>query len=470
MAISYYQLYDIGFIMIILLLSSLLQIITCTVYTVTPDDHYYPNTTCHHCHNLQHYLLNITKYFTSNTHLLFLPGPHYLHTDLVIQNVHNISLIGSTANGTTLDTVIQCNSSVGIEMINITDLTIRNMIIKSCNEGMRIYRSIFTLETCVNIVLNYMQIYSRNYDGLSVINALGKSRFSHISLNKIFFLYDEIQARNVSNTILIDHLQQVGYVNSTYITIFLHQYFYEIGIQLAHITFQQQHSEFLYGQLQNTMLSIMDCEFLSSKSPIIRVYSVDDNSRLGVVLINCKFIKTKNYQSLINIHKANVTVIICIFNGISCSAILESSSVINRYERITVVIKDTQFVNSVYTRSLIVTCVNLLLEGMVIFQNITNYGSIIELMHYSTIIIHGRIEFSNNSASQLIQFNYEIQYIKIKEPSIISIHHNKVCNYFVKDLCKKTHPFCIFQYFSNRTLKQSRFSIFFLQQFIWRHL
>ena len=96
----------------LLLLSSLLHITSCTVYTVTPDDHYYPNTTCHHCHNLQHYLLNITKYFTSNTQLLFLPGLHHLHTDLIIQNVHNISLIGSTANSTTLDTVIQCNSSL----------------------------------------------------------------------------------------------------------------------------------------------------------------------------------------------------------------------------------------------------------------------------------------------------------------------------------------------------------------------
>ena len=107
-----------------LLLLSLLHITTCTVYAVTLDDHYYPNTTCHHYHNLQHYLLNITKYFTSNTQLLFLPGLHHLHTDLIIQNVHNISLIGST----TSDTVIMSNFSA-ISMINITRLTIRNIII-----------------------------------------------------------------------------------------------------------------------------------------------------------------------------------------------------------------------------------------------------------------------------------------------------------------------------------------------------
>ena len=75
---------------------------------------------------------NITKYFTSNTQLHFLPGLHHLHTDLIIQNVHNISLIGSIANGTTLDTVIQCNSSVGIAVTNITNLTIKNFIIQAC--------------------------------------------------------------------------------------------------------------------------------------------------------------------------------------------------------------------------------------------------------------------------------------------------------------------------------------------------
>ena len=112
----------------LLLLSSLLHVTTCTVYTVTPDDHYYPNTTCHHCHNLQHYLLNVTKYFTSNTQLLFLPGLHHLHTNLIIQNVHNISLIGSY-------TVIQCGNSTetGILLNKIANVTIKDLIFQDCS-------------------------------------------------------------------------------------------------------------------------------------------------------------------------------------------------------------------------------------------------------------------------------------------------------------------------------------------------
>ena len=113
-----------------LLLLSLLHITTCTVYTVTPDDHYYPNTTCHHCHNLQHYLLNVTKYFTSNTQLLFLPGPHHLHTDLIIQNVHNISLIGSKTSDTTPTTVITISVTF-ISMINVSKLMISNILINA---------------------------------------------------------------------------------------------------------------------------------------------------------------------------------------------------------------------------------------------------------------------------------------------------------------------------------------------------
>ena len=46
------------------------------------------------------YLLNTTKYFTSNPQLIFLTGLHHFHTDLIIQNVHSISFIGSTTNGT----------------------------------------------------------------------------------------------------------------------------------------------------------------------------------------------------------------------------------------------------------------------------------------------------------------------------------------------------------------------------------
>ena len=184
----------------LLLLSSLLHITTFTVYTVTPDDHYYPNTTCHHCHNLQHYLLNITKYFTSNTQLLFLPGLHHLHTDLIIQNVHNISLIGSTANGTMLDkVVIRCNAAVGIVMTNITNLTMENMVIKNCTTkssqiGIMDFKNDMTcvilLFGCFKVHMQCMEVYNTQLKkALVAYNILGMFTLNRIKSKEMRIVY-----------------------------------------------------------------------------------------------------------------------------------------------------------------------------------------------------------------------------------------------------------------------------------------
>ena len=182
----------------LLLLPSLLHITTCTVYTVTPDDHYYPSTKCHHCHNLQHYLLNVTKYFTSNTQLLFLPGLHHLHTDLIIQNVHNISLIGSTANGTTPGVVIQSNASILI--LNISKLIIKHILINTNQEVLSLPKYVpLTIKDCSFVSLYCLQvhrvIHSHEYVedhnvfnfAIVAINIMGTSYFNHVKC------YDEMQ-------------------------------------------------------------------------------------------------------------------------------------------------------------------------------------------------------------------------------------------------------------------------------------
>ena len=184
----------------LILLTSMPGIITCTIYTVTPDDHYYPNTTCHHCHNLQHYLLNITKYFTSNTQLLFLPGLHHLHTDLIVQNVHNISLIGSTANGT-LDTIIQCKSSVGIVMTNITNLIMRNMIIRNCitntsQVGIKVFENdmlcVIFLYSCFKVHMQHMEIYNTLLKrSLLASNILGSFTLNEIKSKELRIVYTD---------------------------------------------------------------------------------------------------------------------------------------------------------------------------------------------------------------------------------------------------------------------------------------
>ena len=78
----------------------LLLMVTCLAYTtnsvvhyVVPDDYYVDTNDVNN--TLQHYLNNSEKYFISQAQLVFLPGKHHLLTDLVIQDVHNLTLRGN---------------------------------------------------------------------------------------------------------------------------------------------------------------------------------------------------------------------------------------------------------------------------------------------------------------------------------------------------------------------------------------
>ena len=165
---------------LLMLLLSLLLLHTAdsSVYTVIPDDHYYPNTTCHHCHNLQHYLLNATKYFTSNTQLLFLPGIHHLNTDLIIQNVHNISLIGSETSSTHLVTIIDCNLLSNIAIKEVSNVAIKNIVFSKCTSSSNERTN--TSRNDVNASLIVLNCYHALMQNVMI---LSDERFSLLAVN-----------------------------------------------------------------------------------------------------------------------------------------------------------------------------------------------------------------------------------------------------------------------------------------------
>ena len=115
---------------------SLLHLITATgVYYVTPDDDQSDiNNDCpidHECHTLQYYLLNTSKYFTSNTQLHFLQGNFYINDDIVIDSLHNFSLVSSGVN----NTLIECSTPSLRTVTNCchTYTVIKNTILLAVN-------------------------------------------------------------------------------------------------------------------------------------------------------------------------------------------------------------------------------------------------------------------------------------------------------------------------------------------------
>ena len=470
----------------LLLLSSLIHITTCTVYTVTPDDHYYPNTTCHHCHNLQHYLLNITKYFTSNTQLLFLPGLHHLHTDLIILNVHNISLIGSAADNysTTLKATIQGNLSA-ISMFNISKLTISNIIINisyGYNAEMLYYLPEWiplTIKDCSFVLLYNLQVHQIISSELTVymfalraINIMGNSNFNHVkSYNgEIYIVYNN----NISTHIDREH-HSLLMNNCTVKEINLNmlQDSYRVTLRMANMQVQhniyQQYRRFMNAkELGRNEILIINCQFVSN-SYLSYMFLFTSSSNGSLRFTDCRFINNSIIQQneesfkfpqkvLIKLGNVNVEFNNCSFHN---SEVIILQTMGKELNPVNAIIKNSNYSNTdMKTRAISesfnsfisLSHTTLILVDSVSFYNITNFDNIISLTGNSAVIISrsGTVKFSHNHVDVLIDiYDNNIQYIIIKENSILNISDNKVMVFFqTKRPIIFPYPFCFFQYFT----------------------
>ena len=463
----------------LLLLSSLLHITTCTVYTVTPDDHYYPNTTCHHCHNLQHYLLNVTKYFTSNTQLLFLPGLHHLHTDLIIQNVHNISFIGSTANGTIPCMVIQSNASILI--LNISKLIIKHILINTNQEVLSLTKYVpLTIKDCSFVSLYCLQvhrvIHSQEYAKYNVfnfaivaINIMGISYFNHVKC------YDDMQLfYNETHTDREQHNLSINNCTVRRIKVDMLQNYYRVALRIVNISLECERPCFIHAkELGANEVLIINCRFFSnpvlvSYVKLIQMFLFASTSNGSVEFVNCQFINYYNIliggdSALIRLCDfINIKVNNCDFHANNEETILHAYG--EKINQINVIIRNTNYVytatrslNPVYGKPLMsLSYTTLTLMDSVNFHCIATFSSIFFLKLNSTIIISGTIEFSYNKVDTLIDmYSNNAQYIIMKEGSVLNISHNVLAIPFRNNLPTVKYPFplCYFQYFTSSTSK-----------------
>ena len=100
-----------------IVLLSLLHSTTGTFYYVTPMDDDYSTMDNNSVYILQHFVDNINEYFTSNTQLYLLPGEHNLNSDIIIQDVYNVSIIRAGTD-TVIYSTINCALPAGIAIFN----------------------------------------------------------------------------------------------------------------------------------------------------------------------------------------------------------------------------------------------------------------------------------------------------------------------------------------------------------------
>ena len=477
---------------ILILLLFWLHIITCAVYTVIPNNH---NTTCDHCHTLQYYQLNINKYFNSNTQLFFLPGSHYLHTDLVLQNIHNISLIGLIANAPA-DTVmiIQYAKLAQIAMINVTNLNIKNLIVQRnaslFDNSENTWYSSIIFRDCLNVLVNHLQIYIISESGspfkftsLTLLNVLGKSQLSHILCHNMLISYDETKIKKGDGNLLIDDYQTQNKFLLSFYTIILSikQTSYRVTVQISNTTAAYYVNSFISIECNrnsgNFRLIITGCQFRLNYFGLFSNQIYDGSKCNGIIYFtNNKFLSNAQGYDIITIHGIVIQITDCTFyNGmirVYQSSYSTKDSYVNNVGMVN--ITNTHFSYTIASCGragdhIIIDLENtaITFSGTVIFTNITCRDTIISLREFSTITINGFVKFLNNHVNKLINFKKnKNQFIFMKESAAIEITQNKVCTFFNTIMLEPIpYPFCFFQYIDdekyNESIMQKNFSITF---------
>ena len=476
-----------------------------TSYTVIPDGGYYPNATCLQCHNLQYYLHNRSKYFTSNTQLLLLPGVHHLYTDLIIQNVHDISIIGRDSS---TSSVIQCNSSVGIIMKNITNLLIENMVIRNCFTHYLSSAAVILTE-CSDVKLQYLQIYQvshTNGSSLQVHNMMGDLYLYYLACD------EGLQVRYFkANATINDHMIHLEHYNIS--DNFTGIYAIFVDLRLSSNSLMLQISNVIIKRLKKHFLRIqaeciVKCNTIVFNNCWFNNYKIDDGQALlnlfhvNVYFNNCHFVSHDgNHNSMIiSISgKKSITIVIiyCIFHhnkvtgliGVSffSNMTIENSDFYDNIAQIisyihtneftstqiaTIIIKNTTFFSNKISRilqSLLrIKHARLMLMGPVKFYD-TRYTnpSVPALMYLSTIIslyksiiiVNGYIEFSQNKVVSLIEYlecvTPECFTMTIGDTTTLVITNNTMGTYFIANwdysIEISSYPPCFFQYLNIST-------------------
>ena len=151
------------------------------------------------------------------------------------------SLVYSTTDGTTPDTVIQCNSSVGIVMTNVTNLIVTNITVRSCL-GNEYNNATVLIKQCTNVQLRHVVIEeSHNSYGIVSINVLGDSHFSFISNHRMEIIYNDTTVNKENHSLTIDHYHNSKSENSG-VEFKFQQSTYRVKFTLINSIFQMIHT------------------------------------------------------------------------------------------------------------------------------------------------------------------------------------------------------------------------------------
>jgi len=200
-----------------------------TLY-ITPNDHYVYTINSSSTITLSQCVSNSEKCFISNSKLLFLSGLYYLQQDFILQNTNNITIDGNNSTIKCLHT----NSSVGIAILNVTNIVLLNMKIMYCQRNYRNaqantvnlptyvdmpklhWNAALHIHYCMSaIVTNVSVTVTSGTNGLVVVNALMKSEFNNVVISHAMPMRSSSADTPTSNGMVAYYYQSKESVNTT---------------------------------------------------------------------------------------------------------------------------------------------------------------------------------------------------------------------------------------------------------------
>ena len=433
------------------------------VHHVLPNDKSCINLPCR---ELQYFIDNGHRYFISNSKFFFVEGTYYHNrSNLIVQNIANISFIGRALSNTSSPTsIVQCLPEHTIKFYNVQNITISNILFKDCGDDVAIavehsdiiiqpskyprkyWASMFFI-ACINIKVTNVHIDNPVGYGITCANVMGKNVLNNITMimgrhelyqsllhtcsNGIYIMYSGRKQLNVTA-----HVTIFG-IALTQAKTFTHCY----GDKNVVISFTQERfgvdftiSHSIFHQLHGNIITIMD------KSPA-------NNS---VHFCNCRF--TNNTSTITNSYEYRHLIDICYkltcYTGVSItitgcnftntnvynnqyvpSAILyfqiEGECYMPQYDSVLINLSDVKFYRNALTllkvspsfpKELIVVTI-IAMNSFIVDCNFSHMELI--LLRYTKFCFRGKSIFTRNAYSDII-YSYSSKLIFSNHTSFYS--------------------------------------------------
>ena len=150
------------------------------------------------CHPLSHYQQQVTKYFVSDTTVVFVSGTHFLKDlqPLIIRDVENFTMKGTGGfihgleNLPESSSQIKCNGTLmsGFKFINVTRVQIQNLTFVCCGQEVVNSNGIhaaLAFDTAHNVILSRVTVRNSSGFGLHADRVFG-----NVQVNESAFLYN----------------------------------------------------------------------------------------------------------------------------------------------------------------------------------------------------------------------------------------------------------------------------------------